>query len=255
MSFQDIGTIGFLVVLEGLLSFDNALALAVLVRHLPENQQRKALTYGIFGAFGFRFLALSIVTYLLQAVWLKFVGGVYLLYVAVKMLVVEEAEEEGVLRPAMSLWRTIVLVEFTDIAFSSDSILASVAVSSKFYVVLTGGILGIIAMRFVSTLFIKLIKRFPGLETSGAFLVLIVGVKMLAEGVGLDVAPEAWVFMGLTLLYGFFNPAEKIELVTAGNFENAMHVEVKDTEGFKNDVVTTVSSEKPSDTKVSVKEV
>ena len=78
---------------------------------------------------------------------------------------------------------------------------------------------------------------------------------MLAEGVGLDVAPEAWVFMGLTLLYGFFNPAEKIELVTAGNFENAMHVEVKDTEGFKNDVVTTVSSEKPSDTKVSVKEV
>ena len=109
MSFQDIGTIGFLVVLEGLLSFDNALALAVLVRHLPENQQRKALTYGIFGAFGFRFLALSIVTYLLQAVWLKFVGGVYLLYVAVKMLVVEEAEEEGVLRPAMSLcgsnWR------------------------------------------------------------------------------------------------------------------------------------------------------
>jgi len=208
MIWQDIIAIGFLVVLEGLLSFDNALALAALASNLPAEKQKKALTYGIFGAFAFRFLALLFITFLLRAVWLKFVGGAYLFYVAFKMLC-GGGEEGGPNFTSGSFWKVVVLVELTDITFSMDSILASVGVSPKFYVVLTGGILGIIMMRFVANLFIGLIKRFPGLETSAGLLVFAVGAKMVAEGCGYDVTKFAWAFMGFAFICGFFKPAER----------------------------------------------
>ena len=76
----DLLTIGLLVILEGLLSADNALVLAILVLGLPKEQQRKALRYGILGAFFFRALATLLAVYLIQLSWVKLVGAAYLLY-------------------------------------------------------------------------------------------------------------------------------------------------------------------------------
>src|SRR5262245_52023483 len=74
--------IGALVFLEGLLSADNALVLAVMVRHLPRDQQRRVLFYGIWGAIGFRVIALSLSSILLNLWYCKVIGGLYLLYLA-----------------------------------------------------------------------------------------------------------------------------------------------------------------------------
>ena len=78
--------VGVLVLLEGLLSADNALVLAVMVRHLPKNQQRRVLFWGIWGAIVFRGLALLLSSVLLKFWICKVLGGGYLLYLAVAFL-------------------------------------------------------------------------------------------------------------------------------------------------------------------------
>lgn len=222
---QDLLAIGFLVVMEGLLSFDNALALAAMVKPMPKETQKKALTYGILGAFAFRFFALSIVTYLMQAVWIKFVGGGYLLCLTVKYFLGSESEDPAKEISVLGFWKVVILVELTDIAFSLDSILAAVAVSNRLWIVVTGGVLGIILMRFAATIFIQLIEIFPKLERSAFILVGIVGFKLILEGLKLPgVSFEEtgnryfflfWGAMALGLLSGFSKKVIHQERISA----------------------------------------
>src|SRR5919107_1249147 len=79
---SDFLTIALLVLLEGLLSADNALVLAILVLGLPRRQQKQALRYGILGAFVFRILATLLAVHLLAVSWVKLVGALYLLYLS-----------------------------------------------------------------------------------------------------------------------------------------------------------------------------
>src|SRR5205823_920225 len=81
---HDLAIIGLLVILEGVLSIDNALVLGLLARRLPKVLQGKALTYGLVGAFVFRILAIAAASFLLHWRLVKFLGGAYLVYVAVK---------------------------------------------------------------------------------------------------------------------------------------------------------------------------
>src|SRR3954467_3075166 len=76
----DLVTILLLVLLEGLLSADNAMVLAVLVLGLPRTDQRKALRYGMLGAFLFRGLAIVFAAHMIQLSLVKLVGGLYLLW-------------------------------------------------------------------------------------------------------------------------------------------------------------------------------
>ncbi len=183
----DLVTIGLLIVLEGLLSADNALVLAILVLGLPREQQKRALRYGILGAFGFRFLAVLLAAYLMQMNWVKAAGGLYLLYLAWDHFRKRDSHAPHKVpqaKPAWGLsafWATVVRVELIDIAFSIDSILVAVALSPKLWVVVTGGILGIIAMRLVAGRFIALIRRYPAL-VDGAFIIIAwIGIKLLLE--------------------------------------------------------------------------
>lgn len=178
MSWELVATIGTLVLLEGLLSADNALVLAVLVKHLPLNQRKKALRYGLVGAFAFRFLCILIATWLIHAWFFKAVGAGYLLYISIKHLVWPDQHTETAQVKKMGFWKTVMLVELTDVVFSVDSILAAVALSSKIWVIYLGGILGIITMRFVAGGFLKLLDRFPGLEKGAYILVGWIGLKL-----------------------------------------------------------------------------
>ena len=190
MIFQpsDVLTIALLVLLEGLLSADNAMVLAVLVLGLPKAQQKKALRYGIFGAFAFRALATLLAIYLIALAWVKLVGAGYLLWLVYRHFgaggSAEERRTPPQARPMMGLtafWATVVKVELTDIVFAIDSILVAVAMSQKTWVVLTGGILGIIAMRMVIGKLLTLIERYPAL-VDGAFIIIAwVGTKLLVE--------------------------------------------------------------------------
>jgi YkoY family integral membrane protein len=184
----DIVTVVLLVLLEGLLSADNAMVLAVLVLGLPKKDQKKALQYGIVGAFGFRALATLLAAYLIQVTWVKLVGAGYLLYLAIHHF--SQQGDAGVRRtppkatPLLGLpafWATVVKVELTDIVFAIDSILVAVAMSPKLWVILTGGILGIVTMRLVIGQLLAIVERYPPL-VDGAFIIIAwVGVKLLIE--------------------------------------------------------------------------
>ena len=75
VQLSDLLTVGLLIVLEGLLSADNALVVAVMILGLPRGQQKLALRYGLVGAFAFRILATLLAVYLIQLAWVKLVGG------------------------------------------------------------------------------------------------------------------------------------------------------------------------------------
>lgn len=245
--WEHLGLIGLLIVLEGVLSIDNALVLGLLAKRLPKHQQKRALTYGLVGAFVFRFIAIATASYLLRWWVVKLIGGGYLLFVAVKHFVFERKEEvdetimleEGSRQPqlverttgreltpaeelieikervpvplpgAMSaessatpasraatrkFWSTVLVIELTDIAFAIDSILAAMALVGspppgtppdaphpQLWVVITGGILGVVLMRFAAVIFVKLLERFPRFETAAYLLVTVIGAKLVAD--------------------------------------------------------------------------
>jgi YkoY family integral membrane protein len=184
----DFVTIGLLVLLEGLLSADNAMVLAVLVLGLPKQDQQKALRYGILGAFAFRAMATLLATYLISVGWVKLGGAAYLLYLTFTHFRHRTGTDAKQGPPkATSLfgmspfWSTVVKVELTDIVFAIDSILVAVAMSNKTWVVLSGGILGIIMMRLVIGQLLAIVERYPAL-VDGAFIIIAwVGIKLLVE--------------------------------------------------------------------------
>jgi YkoY family integral membrane protein len=185
---SDLVTIGLLIALEGLLSADNAMVLAILVLGLPKSQQKKALRYGILGAFAFRSVAMLLAAQMIRLGWVKLLGAGYLLYLVFRHFGGgESAEERRTAPPAESwlgmtpFWSTVVKVELTDIVFAMDSILVAVAMSSKYWVILTGGILGIVMMRLVIGRLLSLIERYPVL-VDGAFVIIAwVGARLLLE--------------------------------------------------------------------------
>lgn len=263
---QDAALIGLLVLLEGVLSLDNALVLGLLARRLPKSQQGRALTYGLIGAFAFRIVAISTASFLLRWRVVKLLGGGYLVYVAVKHLFFE-SKETGDAKTALDLegeptlvdpqtgepitpeqaeveigervpmdlagpspggqarfWPTVAVIELTDIAFAVDSILAAIALVGspphgtppdaphpKLWVVITGGMLGVILMRFAAVVFIKLLEKFPRFEMSAYLLVIVIGGKLLADwGFNSEHVerldfhdwrhPAFWTFWGLMLV-------------------------------------------------------
>jgi YkoY family integral membrane protein len=236
--------VGLLIVLEGVLSIDNALVLGLLAKRLPKHQQPRALTYGLVGAFAFRILAIGTASVLMRWRIVKLIGGGYLVYIAIKHLFFESKEEhEGEVtigpggelvlvdadtggpltqqdemleleervpvplpddwnapeppapaKPLARFWPTVVVIELTDIAFAVDSILAAMALVGapppghpidephpKLWVVIVGGMLGVVLMRFAAVMFIRMLERFPRFETAAYLLVVVIGGKLLAD--------------------------------------------------------------------------
>jgi YkoY family integral membrane protein len=185
---SDLVTVALLVALEGLLSADNAMVLAVLVLGLPKAEQRKALRYGIVGAFAFRVIAILLAVYLKQIQFVLLIGAAYLLWLPYTHFTGHEdaasRRRPKAAKPWLGLsafWGTVAKVELTDIVFAIDSILVAVALSSKTWVIITGGILGVIAMRMVIGQLLTLVNRYPTL-VDGAFVIIAwVGIKLLLE--------------------------------------------------------------------------
>lgn len=189
-----------LIVLEGLLAADNAVVMAVMVKHLPLDQQKKALFYGLLGAFIFRFTALFLITILVNYWQIQALGAAYLLFIAIKNIYEKKfkKEEEVIdehLQKGKGFWATVLKVELADIAFAVDSMLAAVAIAvtlpevgnfhiggingGQFAVMFFGGIIGMILMRFAAQAFVKLLNKYPGLETAAFLIVGWVGVKLV----------------------------------------------------------------------------
>ena len=200
------GLIGTLVILEGLLSADNALVLAIMVKHLPPDKQKKALTYGLFGAYFFRFIFIGIGVYLIKFMWIKVLGAAYLAWIVIKHFWKGEEDEEatGVTKKGLLVrtfgifWATVISVELMDLAFSVDSILASFAVSEEVWILLLGGMIGILMMRTVAKLFLVLIEKVPELETTAYVLIGIIALKMFASVFGYEL--NHYVFFAILII-------------------------------------------------------
>jgi len=208
---SDLVTIGLLVLLEGLLSADNAMVLAVLVLGLPRHQQQKALRYGIVGAFLFRGVAILFAAHMIQLSLVKLLGAFYLVWLPYQHFFRSgDAESRRGTPPATpwmglsAFWGTVVRVELTDFVFAIDSILVAVAMSPKLWVVLSGGILGIITMRMVIGRLLTLVRRYPAL-VDGAFIIIFwVGLKLLIEYLHsihvIDWEVPRWLSLGLIVV-------------------------------------------------------
>lgn len=189
-----------LILMECLLSVDNAVVLAAQTQVLSNKaEQRKSLVYGLWGAYLFRFIVIGIGTYLINFWEIKLAGSIYLFYLAFKFFYDQrhpkqaaEHEKEKEEREAahhkgkkkkrhvLSLfWRTVISIESMDIVFSIDSVLAALAVSDNPVVVLIGGMIGILCMRGVAEIIIKLMDIIPELQPMAYLLIGIIALKLL----------------------------------------------------------------------------
>jgi YkoY family integral membrane protein len=205
---NDSATVITLIILEALLSGDNALVLALMVRHLPDSQREKALRFGLIGAFVFRALAVLVATILIRFWPLKAIGAAWLLVLSVKYFWRHLRHGRAAQTSSsitMGFWTTVFWVELTDLAFSIDSIMAAVAMSSKMYVVFLGGVLGMIGVRVVAGYVIKLLERIPALENSAYGIVGWIGIKLgieawqMAHGQEAEAMPK-WLFWSVMIL-------------------------------------------------------
>ena len=243
---SDFLTIALLVILEGLLSADNALVLAILVLGLPKKDQRKALRYGIAGAFVFRIAAILLAVHLIQMTVVKLIGAAYLFWLPYSHFTghadATERRRPKPARPWLGMspfWSTVVKVELTDIVFAIDSILVAVAMSDKIWVIITGGILGVIAMRLVIGQLLVLVNRYPAL-VDGAFIIIAwVGIKLVVEYlheahfIAFDI--PRWLSLGLVIVIfavafvyaKIQGPVEDVDSLT-GSAEQVLEVEPSD---------------------------
>lgn len=166
-----------IVLLEIILSIDNAAVMATMVKELPKESQKKALTYGIVGAYLFRGLALLFASMLLSITWLKLVGGVYLFYIGAKSL--RPSGESDHIKTSPSFWSTVLAIEIMDLIFSIDNILAAVSFTSNFYLILLGVFIGILGIRFATNQLIKIIVINPIIEKIAYVVVAALGLKLV----------------------------------------------------------------------------
>lgn len=181
-----------LIIIESLLSVDNAAVLATMVMDLPKEQRGRALRYGIIGAYFFRGVCLLLAAWLVKIWWLKLIGGLYLLYLAFDYFITKATPKKSddlldkksnfLYRNTLGLfgkfWSTVIMIEAMDLAFSMDNVFAVVAFTDNIWLIVIGVFIGILAMRFVAQGFVKLMEKYPFLEKAAFIVIGILGVKL-----------------------------------------------------------------------------
>jgi len=198
-----------LILLEGLLSLDNAAVLGAMVINLPNdrpvewprplqkvgdrlhgilgNQRTAALRVGLLGAYVGRGVMLLLASLIIHNPWLKIIGAAYLIRLAFENLgMAEESDADVEVRTvkATSFWGIVLTVEIADLVFSLDNVVAAVSLSDKLWVVIVGVGIGILFMRFAAGLFSYAVEREPVLREAAYLLIFNIGVELLAEELG-----------------------------------------------------------------------
>lgn len=203
-SGQDWVIILSLVLIECLLSVDNAVVLAAQTQVLPtKEEQEKSLFYGLWGAYIFRFLIIGIGTYLIHFWEIKVIGGGYLLYLVYSFFRKTKKTHTRKLKKGGKIslfWSVVIQIEFMDIVFSIDSVLASLAISSNPVIVLIGGMIGILAMRGVAEVIMKLMAKIPELQPMAYILIGFIAIKLILSIPAIDIEIPSSVFGIIVLL-------------------------------------------------------
>lgn len=241
-SGQDWLVILSLVMIECLLSVDNAIVLAAQTRVLPTlKEQEESLFYGIWGSYLFRFLIIGIGTYLINFWEIKVLGAIYLMYLSYRFfkskLTGQKHQRKQRKSHATNLtgrkrfWAVVAQIEFIDIVFSIDSVLASLAVSSNPVIVLIGGCIGIACMRGVAEVIMRLMRKIPELEPMAYVLIFLIAIKLFLTIPAIDIEIPSGqfgifivgVFVVTLVIHFIRNPKDKGKQPTPKAKENQDH--------------------------------
>tara|TARA_B100000212_G_scaffold289706_1_gene231025 strand:- start:36 stop:752 length:717 start_codon:yes stop_codon:yes gene_type:complete len=205
--YEILTLLPILISLELLLSADNAVALASLTKTLCNADDRnKALNIGITISLVFRILLILLSNFLLNYLFIKIFAGLYLIYLFIANVAFKKDIEEVPLKDNLSLEKNfsfikvVALLSVTDLAFSIDSITTAVAISDQYILIVIGAIIGVIALRFTSGIFLKLLDFFTRLEMAGYIAILIIGIKLILNTLILETLLPDFYFYILILL-------------------------------------------------------
>jgi YkoY family integral membrane protein len=190
-----------LIALEAVLSADNAIALAAIAQGLKDPKlQRYALNIGLIAAYVLRITLILTATWVVKYWQFELLGAAYLLWLVFNYFSSQKGENENHHNLGFkSLWQTIPLIAVTDLAFSLDSVTTAIAVADQTWLIILGGTIGVITLRFLAGLFIKWLEEYTHLEDAGFITVGFVGVRLLLKVVYPPFLPPEW-FMILAIL-------------------------------------------------------
>lgn len=197
-----------LIALEAVLSADNAIALASIAKSVkdPEAQQ-KALNIGLVGAYILRIILILGATYVIEYWQFELLGALYLLWLVFNYFVLqdEEDEEEDSSETRSlgfkSLWQVIPTIAITDLAFSLDSVTSAIAITEDTWLIIAGGTIGIIILRFLAGLFIRWLQEYTYLEDAGFITVGFVGLRLLLKVWLPDTYIPEWVTIAVVAIF------------------------------------------------------
>ena len=201
-----------LVVLEAVLSADNAIALAAIAQNLPDPKlQRQALNIGLLGAYILRISLILAATWIVKFWQFEFIGACYLLWLVFDYFTSskEETENKTSTDKAInfsSLWQIVPTIAMTDLAFSLDSVTTAIAVAEDTWLIITGGTIGVITLRFLAGIFIRWLQEYTHLEDAGFITVGFVGLRLLLKAVLPDLIIPEWItisFIFILFIWGF----------------------------------------------------
>ena len=176
-----------LIFLEGVLSFDNAAILAAMVRKLPESERRKALLYGLLGAYVFRITAIFLVVTIIENPVLRVIGGAYLAFLTTKHFYHVHRKARGhkhkvwAIPGVSAFWATVISIEVADVAFALDQVVAAVAFTEKIPIIVAAALVAIVLLRLSAVYMARLMDWFPTLEHIAYIVVGLVGLKLVLE--------------------------------------------------------------------------
>jgi YkoY family integral membrane protein len=196
-----------LVALEAVLSADNAIALAAIAQGIEDSKrQQQALNFGLLAAYILRISLILTATWVIQFWQFELLGAAYLLWLVFNYFTSEEDEKHHHGVRFTSIWQAIPTIAITDLAFSLDSVTTAIAVSDEIWLVLIGGTIGVITLRFLAGLFIRWLDEFTHLEDAGFITVGFVGLRLLLKAIEPEYVPPEWVIVAaiaIIFLWGF----------------------------------------------------
>ncbi|MBD2248921.1 DUF475 domain-containing protein [Nostoc sp. FACHB-888] len=210
---ETLSVLLLLVAMEAVLSADNAIALAALTQRLQHPAlERRALNIGLAIAYLLRMILIVSATWIVQFWQVELAGALYLLWLAWQYFTRKQSDGNYLPTPARSLWQMIPLIALTDLAFSLDSVTTAIAISQELWLIVLGGTIGIVALRFLAGLFIRWLEEFTHLSDAGYVAVALVGLRLLLRVINPDGVPPEWVMVTLIALlfaWGFSRRIQK----------------------------------------------
>jgi YjbE family integral membrane protein len=180
LTMDMLSALAVIVVIDLVLAGDNAIVIGMAARNLPKQQQTKAIIWGTVGAVVIRAIATLAVVWLLEIPGLLFVGGLFLLWIAYKLLIDEK--DHGNIKAGVSLAAAIRTIIIADAVMGIDNVLAVAGAAHGSYgLVVAGLIISVPIMVWGSTFVLKIMDRFPSAIIIGAGVLALTAGKMIVE--------------------------------------------------------------------------